>query len=243
MNSGSDTSAERWLAWQSACQEMGVALSDAQRETFERFYAQLLEANQTVNLTRITALDDFLNRHLLDSLSIAPLLPNEAAVADVGSGAGFPAIPLAIARPDLRMTAIESVGKKCRFIQSVQESLQLSNLSVISERSETLAQRPEFRERFDVVTSRAVAALPVLLELCLPLVEPGGLFLAMKGLSYEAELEASKKALHLLGGRLREVVTFDRPELSASRLIVVEKPVKTPSSYPRNSGTITKSPL
>lgn len=232
-----------WDAWQQDCQALGIALSEAQRGAFERLYALLLEANQTTNLTRITAEEDFLNRHLLDSLAIVPLLPQDAKLVDIGSGAGFPAIPVAIARPDVQVVAVESVGKKCQFIELAQKELALPNLSVCHERSEVLGQQPAFREQFDVVTARAVAALPVLLELCMPLVKVGGQFMAMKGLSYEAELTASKHALKILGGRLKEVQSFEQPQLTGSRVLIFEKLTRTPKIYPRQAGTPTKKPL
>ncbi|HEY9686742.1 MAG TPA: 16S rRNA (guanine(527)-N(7))-methyltransferase RsmG [Coleofasciculaceae cyanobacterium] len=232
-----------WEQWQADCAQIGVPVPDAQVALFQRFYGLLIEANRTTNLTRITEPEDFLYRHLLDALALLPLIPPDASLADIGSGAGIPAIPLAIARPDLRITAVESVGKKCAFIQSVKESMDLSNLEVLNDRSEALGQKPEFREYFNVVTARAVATLPVLLELCLPLVTVGGQFLAMKGLSYEAELEASAHALKTLGGRLKEVHTFNHPRLEGSRVLVFEKVARTPRLYPRQPGTPAKNPL
>jgi 16S rRNA (guanine527-N7)-methyltransferase len=243
MTQGNASDTIQWTQWRTDCQRLGVPVTDEQQARFERFYAQLVEANRSVNLTRITALEDFLYRHLLDSLTLAPLIPPQARLADIGSGAGFPAIPLAIARPDVTVTAVESIGKKCRFIQAVQESLPLPNVIVRAERSEALGQHPDTRERFDCVTARAVAALPVLLELCLPLVRPGGLFLAMKGLSYEAELTAAKQALKTLGGELKEVKTFPHPKLEGSRLLVIAKTRPTPKPYPRSAGLAAKKPL
>jgi 16S rRNA (guanine527-N7)-methyltransferase len=232
-----------WEQWQADCGQIGVPVTDVRVALFQRFYDLLTEANRTTNLTRITEPEDFLYRHLLDALAILPLIPLDASLADIGSGAGIPAIPLAIARPDLRITAVESVGKKCAFIQSMKESLDLSNLEVLNDRSELVGQKPEYRERFDVVTARAVAALPVLLELCLPLVRVDGQFLAMKGLSYEAELEAAAHALKTLGGCLKEVRTFNHPRLEGSRVLVFEKATRTPKQYPRQPGTPSKKPL
>jgi 16S rRNA (guanine527-N7)-methyltransferase len=164
-------------------------------------------------------------------------------MADIGSGAGFPSIPAAIARPDVQVLAVESIGKKCQFIQSVQESLPLPNLSVNNERSETLGHKPEARAQFDVVTARAVASLPVLLELCLPLLKEGGLFLALKGLAYEDELKVSRTALKTLGGTFKEVLSFPHPKLEGSRVLVFEKTGPTPKAYPRSAGTPAKKPL
>lgn len=249
MNQGNDIEAGQWRQWQEDCQSVGVDISEAQQALFARFYALLSEANQTVNLTRITAPEDFLYRHLLDSLTIAPLIPANASVADIGSGAGFPAIPLAILRADIQMIAVESVGKKCNFIHACQEALNLANLTVLNLRSEDLGRKTgaphpqNRREQLDVVTARAVAALPALLELCLPLLKKGGRFLAMKGLNYEAELNASGNALKLLGGKLLEVKTFEHPRLKDSRLLVFEKTTRTPDIYPRTAGLPAKKPL
>lgn len=243
MTQGNDTYTNQWSQWQKDCQALNVSITDAQRALFERFYEMLTEANRTVNLTRITALEDFLYRHLLDSLAISPLIPAKAQLADIGSGAGFPSIPLAIARPDLTVTAVESIGKKSKFIQDAQEKLALANLTVLNTRSEDLSRQKDTREGFDVVTARAVAALPTLLELCLPLVKKGGLFLAMKGLSYDEELQASAKALKTLGGQFKEVQVFPHPRLEGSRLLVIEKVARTPDMYPRSAGLPGKKPL
>lgn len=236
-------SRSQWEEWGNACRGLGIEVSDAQLSLFARFYDMLVEVNQTVNLTRITALEDFLDRHLLDSLSVSPLIPQNVRVADIGSGAGFPAIPLAILRPDLEITAIESTGKKCRFIEDVKAKLELDHLHVVAERGETLGQDPHFREKFDVTTARAVAELRVLLELCLPLTKTGGLFLAMKGLSFQAELDASKRAIATLGGRFVQVHTFSLSQLSGSRVLQFEKVKVTPAGYPRSPGTPSKKPL
>lgn len=222
---------------------MGIDISDQQETQLQWFYDYLIEANRHINLTRITALDDFLHRHLLDSLTLAPFLPAGAKLADIGSGAGFPALPLAIVRPDIQVIAVESVGKKCAFIRECAEKLHLSSLTVLNQRSESLGQDPEFREQFDMVTARAVAALPGLLELCLPLVKVGGAFLSMKGLSYETELAAAKNALKTLGGELKEIKTFTHPSLIGSRLLIIKKVQPTPAKYPRGVGLPVKTPL
>lgn len=232
-----------WDTWQTECQSLGISLTTAQRTLFERFYLQLVTANQTTNLTRITEESDFLYRHLLDSLAIVPMLPQNAKLADIGSGAGFPSIPIAIARPDTQVLAVESIGKKCQFIQAAQENLALSNLAVSNERSETLGQKPEYRAQFDIVTARAVATLPVLLELCLPLLKIGGQFLALKGLSYEDELKVSRTAIKTLGGKLIQTISFPHPKLEGSRVLVFEKIAETPKAYPRSAGTPSKKPL
>lgn len=243
MTQGNNIDTAQWNAWQHDCQSIGVSVTEAQQDLFGRFYELLSEANRTTNLTRITAPEDFLYRHLLDSLTVAPFIPADASVADIGSGAGIPAIPLAVARPDIQITAVESIGKKCNFIRACQETLNLANLTVLNLRSEDMGRQAGTRESFGIVTARAVATLPALLELCLPLLKKGGLFLAMKGLSYEAELQASANALKVLGGKLLEVKTFEHSRLKDSRLLVFEKTARTPDAYPRTAGLPSKKPL
>jgi 16S rRNA (guanine527-N7)-methyltransferase len=232
-----------WTAWHNAVQELGIVLPEQAQDCFERFYALLSETNRQFNLTRITEPEDYLYRHLLDSLSLVPLIPQGAFLADVGSGPGFPAIPLAIARPDLTVLALESIEKKCRFIQNAKETLELTQLTVERSRAEDLARIAEKRDFFDVVTARAVASLPTLLELCLPLIETGGVFLAMKGRNCQEEIDGSKKALRVLGGKLQEIRTFAHPRLEGSRLLVIEKTKDTPENYPRPAGLPSKAPL
>lgn len=233
----------QWEAWLADCQRIDVSIPEDGLALFQRFYNLLLTANQSVNLTRITAPQDFLDRNLLDSLTLSSLIPEGACVADIGSGAGFPAIPLALARPDLTLVAVESVGKKSNFIQEAVESLGLQNLTVLNLRSEEMARDRRYREQFDVVTARAVATLPTLLELCVPLVKVNGRFLAMKGLNAEAELAASQKALKVLATRFGETRTFALEKLQGSRLLVFEKTARTQDAYPRNSGLPAKKPI
>ena len=230
----------RWLA---DCGRSEIVPDEAQMGQFERFYDILVEANQTMNLTRITDEAGFLYRHLLDSLVLAPLLGPRARLVDVGSGAGFPSIPLAILRPDVRIMAVDATGKKARFIESVRDALELENLSVMNARSEEIARDPRYREQFDQATARAVAALPSLLELVFPLLKTGGLFLAMKGESVEEELKAAKKAMHVLHGNLKETRCFPQEELSRSRLLVIRKTGGIPDLYPRGGGAPLKKPL
>ena len=232
-----------WDTWQTGCRALGIRLEATQRSVFERFYVRLMQANQTTNLTRITTEEDFLYRHLLDSLAIAPLLPSGATLVDVGSGAGFPAIPVAIIRPDVSILAVDAVLKKCRFMESMQTACALANLTVLHARAETLGQTLGCREWFDVVTARAVAKLPVLLEWCLPLVKVGGQFLAMKGVHYDAERSAAENALKTLGGRFVQVILPPHPQLAGSRILRFDKVRMTAKIYPRPAGMASKRPL
>lgn len=233
----------QWEQWLANCQSIDVSIPQERLPLFQRFYELLLTANQTMNLTRITAPQDFLDRNLLDSLTISPLIPRNSWVADIGSGAGFPALPLAMARPDLEITAVESVGKKCKFIQETAEALGLDNLTVLNLRSEQMARNLEYRERYNVVTARAVASLPTLLELCMPLVKVNGAFIAMKGQNADAELHASRKALQVLSTHHMKTRSFDLEPLQGSRVLVFEKAARTQDAYPRGSGLPGKKPL
>lgn len=233
----------QWEQWLTDCQTIGVTIPPERLSLFQRFYDLLLTANQSVNLTRITAPQDFLDRNLLDSLTLSPLIPEGSSVADIGSGAGFPALPLAMARPDLKITAVESIGKKCNFIRETAEALGLDNLTVLNLRSEEMARDKQYRERFDVVTARAVAALPTLLELCVPLVRVKGRFIAMKGMNAEVELNAAEKALRVLATKHVRTKSFDLEKLQGSRLVGFEKIARTQEAYPRSAGLPSKKPL
>jgi 16S rRNA (guanine527-N7)-methyltransferase len=245
-----DWSPELRQAWHAALKVHGLLplLSQQAHEEllarYGQFYEALIAYNQKVNLTRITDPKDFLYRHLLDSLFLLSYIPEGAHVVDVGSGAGFPAIPLAMARSDLQVTAVESVGKKCKFIQSIQEEFQLGNrLTVLNARSEELGRMAQYREQFDVATARAVSSLPVLLEYCLPLVRVQGKFLALKGPSYEKEIMVSKSALASLGGAIISVKPFYIQEQSHSVVIEVQKVKATPPGLPRATALMAKKSL
>lgn len=219
-------------------------LSLHQMEQFKALYKLVTQANATMNLTRITDLPDFIARHLLDSLTVAPLLKPGMSVMDVGSGAGFPALPLAIIFPGCPITAVESVQKKARFIEEAAKALQLSNVTVVAQRSEDLGQSPQYREQFDVVVARAVAGLNILAELCLPCVKLGGRMIAMKTTdTLNKELPEAKQAIVLLGGRLGEIKEFSTELLPNRAIICVDKMKPTPSQYPRKAGLPAKKPL
>ena len=221
-------------------------LNDRSRELFYRFTRTLWETNKNLNLTALTSIPDMILKHLADSLLIAPHLAEGATVIDVGCGGGFPTFPLAIARPDLRITALDSTEKKICFVRSTAHSLGLSNVTAICGRAEDLA-KGDMRECFDHVTARAVAALPILCELCIPFVKPGGSFVAMKSLRIDEELAAAKKKdlFLLLGGESTPVI--HTPKLTSNgedlfRCIAVTKKLSpTPPKYPRAYTQIVKS--
>ena len=209
----------------------------------EKFVDMLLERNQVMNLTAITEPDQVSSLHLLDSLS---LLPVEAfagkAVIDVGTGAGFPGIPLAIVQQDADFTLLDSLGKRIRFLDEVREALGLGNVTCVHGRAEEFAQA--HREQFDLAVSRAVANLAVLSELCLPLVKVGGAFLAMKSTGCEAETEGAQTAIRRLGGTLERVVDYTIPTTDVThRVLVIRKTAPTAKKYPRPFAQIKKQPL
>jgi len=245
-----DMKLERETPWQDfarAAQTLpGVpALDDAQVGRFSALYDALVAQNKLTNLTRITSLAEFCTRHLLDSLTLCGSLPQAPfTLADVGSGGGFPALPLALLYPDCVITAIEATGKKARAIEAMAQDMALTNLKVIADRAETVGQAPTSREQFDVVTARAVAPLNVLAELCLPLVKPGGVFLAMKTEQAVAqELPAAQKAIEACGGRVESVRDVSTEELPHRQLVVIAKIQATPAAYPRKPGMPEKKPL
>lgn len=207
-------------------------------------YADLLaETNKVMNLTAITQPRDIATLHFLDSAALLPLVDFRGkTVADVGTGAGFPGLPLRILEPSIRLTLLDSLNKRVDFLQRVCDDLRLSDVSCVHGRAEEFAATR--RETFDLVTSRAVASLPLLLELCLPLVTLGGKCLAMKSVDCDEELAAAKGALALLGGRVEAVKDYQIPGTDVChRLIVFEKIAETPKKYPRAFAKIKKNPL
>lgn len=209
----------------------------------ERFAALMLERNQVMNLTAITEPRDVAALHLLDSLALLPLTGLEAeSVVDVGTGAGFPGMPLAIVRPSLRVTLLDSLGKRVDFLREACENLGLENTRCVCARAEEFAA--EHRETFDAAVSRAVAALPVLCELCLPLVRPGGRMFAMKSSHTEEEIRRSETAVRLLGGQIAWVRDYTVPATDVvHRVVCIQKTSPTPRKYPRRFAQIKKTPL
>lgn len=208
-----------------------------------RYGDLLLETNHVMNLTAIKDPAEVARLHFLDSAALLGLADfHNKTVADVGTGAGFPGLPLRILEPSLRLTLLDALGKRVNFLQSVCDELGLGDVSCVHARAEEFAAA--HRESFDLVTSRAVAALPVLSELCLPLVKPGGAFLAMKSTDCDQELAASARAVETLGGAVSAVQDYTIPGTTVRhRLITVTKVRKTPEKYPRAFAKIKKNPL
>jgi 16S rRNA (guanine527-N7)-methyltransferase len=224
----------------------GIRLKPSQLKAFEEYESLLLEWNTRMNLTAIRDPGEIRVKHFLDSLTCLKVMqdtPSERLV-DVGSGAGFPGLPLKIACPGLRVTLIESVGKKAEFCQRVASELKLEGVEVVQDRAEVSGHSAVHREKYDWAVGRAVAALPSLAEYLLPFVKVGGRMLAMKGESALAEAHSAEKAFHLLGGHLRQVVPVALPGVADERyLVVVDKIAATPHQYPRRVGLPTKKPL
>lgn len=213
------------------------------KETFEKFRKMLLEYNEKYNLTTILEEKDVYYKHFLDSVLGESFFKKNALVAEIGSGAGFPSIPLKIIRPDLRLDLFESVGKKCEFLRAVVDNLHLQNVNIYNMRAEDCAKDGKFREKYDHATARAVARMNTLSEYCLPFVKVGGTFIAYKS-GDTTELYEAESAYKALGGKLQEVCAYALPEDYGERTLTVVKKIKpTPSRYPRGQGKERKNPL
>lgn len=229
--------------------QWGLLLNQDQLALFRQYYRELRAWNERINLTRIVEWEAVQIQHFLDSLSCALVLPQAAQappydVVDIGTGPGFPGIPLKILLPHLHLALIESVGKKTAFLAHLVRILQLPGVEILTIRAEEAAQEAAHRERYDLALSRAVAALPTLAEYALPFVRVGGLFVAMKGQEIEEELAAAIPALDLLGGHVAETRSVQLPGLEHPRtLVVVAKAGPTPSRFPRRPGVPAKRPL
>lgn len=223
--------------------EYGIILTDEKQKKLQLFCEFLTEYNTKINLTSITDKKEVWIKHFLDSLLGSAYFENGASVLEIGSGGGFPSIPLKIVREDLKFTLCDSTGKKCEYLKEAVKYLKLDNLEVVCARAEDLGKNPVYREKFDIVTARAVARMNTLSEYCLPLVKVGGKFIALKGEAKE-ELEEAAGAIDILGGK---VAVTDRKELpfgyGERNVIVIEKVKNTPSCYPRGNGKERKKPL
>lgn len=220
-----------------------IELTIAQAEQFEVYYRLLLEWNEKINLTAITEPREVVAKHFIDSLEGLRFLPQNIKLVDVGTGAGFPAIPLKLVRPDIDVLLLDSLNKRILFLDEVIRELGLKGISALHGRAEELSKQ-KLREQFDVATARAVANLSVLSEYCLPYVKVGGLFLAYKGSRAEQEAKEAENAVKILGGTVRELHKYSLPDIDVQYAIVVtEKKRPTPQKYPRGNGKISKSPL
>jgi 16S rRNA (guanine527-N7)-methyltransferase len=229
-------------------EELGLGLSPAQLEQFESYYRELLDWNSRVNLTAITGYEEVQLKHFLDSLTIILAWPPEIdagfRVIDVGTGAGLPGIPLKIVFPAIELVLLEATAKKANFLSHIIPKLGLANVEIVVGRAEEVAHQPQYREKFDVVLSRAVAALPALAELTLPFCAVGGSFIAQKKGTIDEEISRAGRAIELLGGNLRGVKKVALAHLPNERhLVVIDKLSPTPEQYPRRPGLPANRPL
>ncbi len=220
-------------------------LSDKQIQQLDLFYELLVEKNKVMNLTAITEFDEVIVKHFADSLSICSVLPSDIEkICDLGTGAGFPGIPMAIAYPDLKFTLIDSLNKRIKFLQEVVDALGLTNVTLIHARAEEAGRNKLYREQFDLVVSRAVANISTLSEYCLPLVKVNGYFISYKSGDITEEINASGSAIKKLGGSMNKPVYFKLPNTDINRsFIIINKEKNTPKAYPRKAGTPSKEPL
>ena len=226
--------------------ELNIQINEIQKKQFDTFYSMLVEWNKVMNLTGITEYEEVIEKHFVDSLSIVNIfdLYEINTVIDVGTGAGFPGIPLKIAFPHLKITLLDSLNKRIHFLDSVIDELKLDGIYTIHGRAEDFAKKDDYRERYDLCVSRAVANLSTLSEYCLPYICVGGMFISYKSGDVDDEVLESKKAISILGGKLDNVVKFQLPGTDINRsFIKIEKIKNTGKKYPRKAGLPSKEPL
>ncbi len=230
------------------CKKLGISLTEKQEQQFLNYYRLLLDWNSRVNLTAITEYSDVMRKHFLDSLCLVQLSNLDTnkihRVIDVGTGAGFPGIPLKIIFPDVQLVLLDSLNKRIKFLEALTDELGLKAVTAVHGRAEEYGRKKEYREQFDLCVSRAVANLAVLSEYCIPLVRTNGDFVAYKSGKIQEELKNSQKAIELLGGRIQEKVDFPIPETDIARSLVHIKKIRaTSGKYPRKNGVPGKTPL
>ena len=228
--------------------ELGITLSEQQLEQFYRYYKLLVEWNKVMNLTGITELEEVVSKHFIDSLALVKEVPlqdgRKVSGIDVGTGAGFPGIPLKIAFPNLKITLLDSLNKRIKFLNEVISQLGLQNVETIHGRAEEYAKNKEYREKYDLCVSRAVSNLATLSEYCLPYVKIGGTFISYKSGTVQEEAEEAEKAINILGGQVKDITYFKLPDSEIDRsLVIINKKKSTPGKYPRKAGTPLKEPL
>lgn len=226
------------------CLKLNINIDNKMEERFEKYYDKLIYVNNYMNLTAITEKEEVYNKHFYDSLTILKALNNKnnITLCDVGSGAGFPSIPLAIVRDDINVTIIDALNKRINFLNELVKELELNNVNAYHFRAEDFVK--EKRNYFDVVSARAVARLNILCELCMPLVKIGGIFIAMKGEKSQEEINEASQAIKILGGKIIDVISFELPDnLGQREIIVIEKIKDCDKKYPRLFSKIKEKPL
>ena len=233
----------------SGAEKLGLNLTPGQLTSFETYYRELIDWNRKVNLTAITGYEEVQVKHFLDALTVAAVFESGLAgkapgVIDVGTGAGLPGVPLKIVFPAIRLTLLEATAKKTKFLEHLVDTLGLNGVEIVSGRAEEAGHNPQYREKYDVVLSRAVASLPALVEITLPFCAVGGLFIAQKKGDIREEIEKSARAIAVMGGRLKEITAVDSDVFDDNRcLVIIEKVKSTPEEYPRRPGMPEKRPI
>lgn len=226
--------------------ELNISLNDMQMNQFLQYYELLIEWNKVMNLTGITDFEEVVEKHFLDSLCLIKVFPDlkDQKILDLGTGAGFPGIPLKIAFPELDIVLMDSLNKRIGFLNEVINHLELKSIVTVHGRAEEMARKKEYRQIFDICVSRAVSNLSSLSEYCIPFVALGGYFISYKSADIEEEVEQAKKAIFLLGGKLENTVKFTLPCSDNGRSFVcIKKEKGTPKAYPRKAGTPSKKPI
>lgn len=237
--------------FQKKCEVFGIHLSEEQTEKFMDYYELLIEWNSFMNLTAITEFDEVILKHFVDSLAVCQagafqkkIGLSDNSLIDVGTGAGFPGIPLKIMFPEIKVMLLDSLNKRVNFLNMVIDKLDLKNIETMHGRAEDLARKAEHREQYDLCVSRAVANLSTLAELCVPFVKKDGYFISYKSERVKEELSAGGKSIELLGGKLEDVLEYHLPDSDISRsLVIIKKEKNTPKRYPRKAGTPAREPL
>lgn len=225
---------------------LGIRLTNVQKRQFDRYYELLIEWNRVMNLTGITEYDEVNLKHFTDSLTIVRIkeMKNVSTMIDVGTGAGFPGIPIKIAFPHIKVTLLDSLNKRIKFLNQIVEELELNDVVTLHGRAEDYAKKEEYREQFDLCASRAVANLSTLSEYCLPFIKKGGCFVSYKSAESDEEIKMSEKALDILGGKIEKIDKFTLPGSDMGRaLVMIEKVKNTLRKYPRKAGVPSKEPL
>ena len=224
--------------------KIDIMLSEEQLQKFYKYMKLLLEWNEKINLTAIIEPKEIILKHFIDSLSIIKYIKNKNSLVDVGTGAGFPGIPIKIVLPEIKVILIDSLNKRITFLNEVISQLDLKYIEAVHSRVEDFARNKEYRDKFDVATARAVAQLPIILEYLIPLTKVKGNIICMKGNKIDEEIKKSKKAISVLGGNLEKIDNFYLPDTDIERnIIIVNKVEKTSSKYPRKAGIPSKNPI